>query len=91
MSLTRGACNTFELVSSSTVPRGTQYCPDAKGMAQIELHLTFGCEVALDVTHAHVSKLEDVQNEYLRRLLGLNRRSVLAILFSETGIGHGRG
>ncbi|KAJ7368283.1 hypothetical protein DFH08DRAFT_947215 [Mycena albidolilacea] len=31
---------------------------------------------ALDVTHAHVSKLEDVQNEYLRRLLGLNRRSV---------------
>ncbi|KAJ7900944.1 hypothetical protein B0H14DRAFT_3738592 [Mycena olivaceomarginata] len=55
-------------------------------MAQIELHLTFGCEVALDVTHAHVSKLEDVQNEYLRRLLGLNRRSVLATLFSETGI-----
>ncbi|KAJ7362282.1 hypothetical protein DFH08DRAFT_1024263 [Mycena albidolilacea] len=41
---------------------------------------------ALDVTHAHVSKLEDVQNEYLRRLLGLNRRSVIAILFSETGI-----
>jgi hypothetical protein len=55
-------------------------------MARIDPHLTFGCEVALDVTHAHVSKLEDVQNEYLRRLLGLNRRSVIAILFSETGI-----
>jgi hypothetical protein len=55
-------------------------------MARIDPHLTFGCEVALDVTQAHVSKLEDVQHEYLRQLLGLNRRSVIAILFSETGI-----
>ncbi|KAJ7830870.1 hypothetical protein B0H14DRAFT_3464430 [Mycena olivaceomarginata] len=55
-------------------------------MAQIDPHLTFGCEVALDVTDTHVSKLEDVQNEFLRRLLGLNRRSVLAVLFSETGV-----
>jgi hypothetical protein len=55
-------------------------------MARIDPHLTFGCEVALDVTDTHVSKLEDVQNEFLRRLLGLNRRSVLAVLFSETGV-----
>jgi hypothetical protein len=55
-------------------------------LARIDPHLTFGCEVCLDVTHAHVSKLEDVQNEFLRQLLGLNRRSVLAVLFSETGI-----
>jgi hypothetical protein len=55
-------------------------------MARINPHLTFGCEVALDVTHAHISKLEDVQNEFLCRLLGLNRQSVLAVLFSETGI-----
>jgi hypothetical protein len=33
-----------------------------------------------------MSKLEDVQNEYLCRLLSLNRHSVLAILFSKTGI-----
>jgi hypothetical protein len=47
-------------------------------MARIDPHLTFGCEVALDVTQAHVSKLEDIQHEYLCRLLGLNRRSVLS-------------
>ncbi|KAJ7887840.1 hypothetical protein B0H14DRAFT_3430461 [Mycena olivaceomarginata] len=55
-------------------------------MARIDPHLTFGCEVALDVTDAHVSKLEDVQNEFLCWLLGLHRRSVLAVLFSETGV-----
>ncbi|KAJ7355809.1 hypothetical protein DFH08DRAFT_912647 [Mycena albidolilacea] len=47
-------------------------------MARIDPHLTFGCEVALDVTDTHVSRLEDVQNEFLR--------SVLAVLFSETGV-----
>ncbi|KAJ7368592.1 hypothetical protein DFH08DRAFT_982796 [Mycena albidolilacea] len=55
-------------------------------MARINPHLTFGCKVALDVTDAHVSKLEDVQNEFLRRLLGLHRRSVLTVLLSETGV-----
>ncbi|KAJ7308601.1 hypothetical protein DFH08DRAFT_823887 [Mycena albidolilacea] len=55
-------------------------------MARIDPHLTFGCEVALDVTNTHVSKLEDVQNEFLRRLLGLHRHSVLAVLFSEAGV-----
>jgi hypothetical protein len=55
-------------------------------LAHIDPHLTFRCEVCLDVTHAHVSKLEDVQNEFLCCLLGLNRQSVLTVLFSETGI-----
>jgi hypothetical protein len=55
-------------------------------MARIDPHLTFGCEVAIDVTPAHIAKLEDIQNQFLCRLLGLGRRSILAILFSETGV-----
>ncbi|KAJ7839102.1 hypothetical protein B0H13DRAFT_1513857, partial [Mycena leptocephala] len=55
-------------------------------MARIDPHLTFGCEVCLDVVSRHLEELTDVQHEFIRRLLGLHRRSILAVLFTETGI-----
>jgi hypothetical protein len=55
-------------------------------MARIDPHLTFGCEVCPDISLALRELLEDVQHEFLRRLLGLHRRSTLAVLFSETGV-----
>ncbi|THV03490.1 hypothetical protein K435DRAFT_747737 [Dendrothele bispora CBS 962.96] len=55
-------------------------------MARIDPHLTFGCEVVLDVDLTLVGELEDVQHMFLRRLLGVNNHSILAILFSETGL-----
>jgi hypothetical protein len=45
----------------------------------------FGCEVCLDVAPAHRGLLQDVQHELIRSLLGLHRRSILAVSFSETG------
>jgi hypothetical protein len=55
-------------------------------MARIDPLLTFGCEVVLDVDLNLLAELEAVQHLYLRRLLGLNSRSTLAVLFTETGI-----
>ncbi|KAJ6541993.1 hypothetical protein DFH09DRAFT_1393210 [Mycena vulgaris] len=55
-------------------------------MARSDPHLTFGCEVCLDVVVAHLKELSDVQHEFIRRLLGVNSRSVLAILHTETGV-----
>ncbi|KAF7342021.1 RNA-directed DNA polymerase from mobile element jockey [Mycena venus] len=55
-------------------------------MARINPHLTFGCKVCLDVVPSHLAKLTDVQHEFIRRLLGVNSRSILTVLFTETGI-----
>ncbi|THU95036.1 hypothetical protein K435DRAFT_966617 [Dendrothele bispora CBS 962.96] len=57
-------------------------------MARIDPHLTFGSEVVLDVDLTLVGDLEGVQHMhmFLRRLLGVNNHSILAILFSETGL-----
>ncbi|KAJ7098806.1 hypothetical protein B0H15DRAFT_920477 [Mycena belliarum] len=55
-------------------------------MSRIDPHLTFGCEVCLDVVGAHLKELTDVQHEYIRRLLGIHSHSVLAVLFTETGV-----
>ncbi|KAJ7126658.1 hypothetical protein C8R46DRAFT_831506, partial [Mycena filopes] len=54
--------------------------------ARVDPHLTSGCEVVLDVDRTLASSLETPQNHFLRRLLGLNRRSMLVVLFTETGI-----
>ncbi|KAJ7167411.1 hypothetical protein C8R43DRAFT_174350 [Mycena crocata] len=54
--------------------------------ARVDPHLTFGCEVVLDVDHVLGPTLDAPQNHFLRRLLGLNRRSMLAVLFTETGM-----
>lgn len=66
------------------------YIPPFEGkrlyMARIDPHLTFGCEVIPDVDRSLLKLLEDVQHKYLRRLLGIGSRSMLAVLFTETGI-----
>ncbi|KAJ7127580.1 hypothetical protein C8R43DRAFT_859200, partial [Mycena crocata] len=54
--------------------------------ARVDPHLISGCEVVLDVDRAQCASLEKPQHHFLRRLLGLKRRSMLAVLFTETGI-----
>ncbi|KAE9403489.1 hypothetical protein BT96DRAFT_814910, partial [Gymnopus androsaceus JB14] len=55
-------------------------------MARVDPHLTFGCEVVLDIDLSLLGELELVQHLFLRRLLGLHRRCMLVFLFSETGL-----
>src|SRR6202044_3681248 len=55
-------------------------------MARVDPMLTIGCEVVLDVEDALVQELMDVQHLFLRRLLGVGQHSMLATLFTETGI-----
>ncbi|KII83516.1 hypothetical protein PLICRDRAFT_148104 [Plicaturopsis crispa FD-325 SS-3] len=55
-------------------------------MARLDPHLTAGCEVVLDVETELLGLLEDVQHKFIRRLLGLTYRSMLCVLFTETGI-----
>jgi hypothetical protein len=40
----------------------------------------------LDIDLKSLARLERVQVKFLRRMLGVGRRSVKAVLFSETGI-----
>ncbi|KAI1784186.1 hypothetical protein LXA43DRAFT_902099, partial [Ganoderma leucocontextum] len=54
--------------------------------ARVEPHLTFGCEVALDVYSSSYERLEKVQKALLRRALGLGSHSQVTPLFSETGV-----
>ncbi|PSR71854.1 hypothetical protein PHLCEN_2v12270 [Hermanssonia centrifuga] len=42
--------------------------------------------VALDVESSHSLPLQKLQHTYLRRLLGLNKRSATVVLFTETGL-----
>ena len=53
--------------------------------ARVDPHLTYGCEVVLDVSPSSVAELQAVQHTILRRMLSLGPRSQLAPLFSETG------
>ncbi|KIY67082.1 hypothetical protein CYLTODRAFT_422853 [Cylindrobasidium torrendii FP15055 ss-10] len=53
--------------------------------AQVEPHLTYGCELTLD-TGNHIDGLEKAQLGFLRRSLGVSRRSSVAPLFILTGI-----
>ncbi|KAJ6548598.1 hypothetical protein B0H19DRAFT_953126, partial [Mycena capillaripes] len=54
-------------------------------MARVDPYLTTGCDVCLDVDIKSLALLERVQLKFLRRMLGLGRRSMKAVLFSETG------
>lgn len=54
--------------------------------AQVDPHLTFGCEVAIDACPVSLRLLEREQLAFLRRLLGVSRYSSVAPLFTETGI-----
>ena len=53
---------------------------------RIDFHLTFACEVAIDVDGSFLALLEAVQVLFLHRLLGLHKRSMCAVLFTETSI-----
>ncbi|KAF8180522.1 hypothetical protein K438DRAFT_1460333, partial [Mycena galopus ATCC 62051] len=46
----------------------------------------FADEVSLDVNPVLLKPLEDVQIEFLRCVLGINKRSMIAPLFTETGL-----
>ncbi|KAJ7165195.1 hypothetical protein C8R46DRAFT_1277416 [Mycena filopes] len=54
-------------------------------MARVDCYLISGCELALDVDGGLIKDHIDVQHLFLRRLLGLNPCSMLAVLFTETG------
>ncbi|KAL0562791.1 hypothetical protein V5O48_019287, partial [Marasmius crinis-equi] len=54
--------------------------------ARVDPHLTFGCEVSLDVDPSLLASLEDVQLAFLRRLLHVNSCSEKLFLFTETGM-----
>jgi hypothetical protein len=55
-------------------------------MARVDPHLTFGCEVCLDTDAGNIRELTDVQHEFIGRLVGVHDHSILAPLFTETGI-----
>ncbi|KAF5378897.1 hypothetical protein D9615_006858 [Tricholomella constricta] len=55
-------------------------------MARVDCHLIHGCEISPDAEEVHVSKLEDVQISFLRRILNVHKRSMLVPLYTETGI-----
>ena len=54
--------------------------------SRIDPHLTFASEVAIDIDGSFLALLEDVQVLFLHGLLGLHKRSMRALLFTETGI-----
>ncbi|KAJ7127448.1 hypothetical protein C8R43DRAFT_957889 [Mycena crocata] len=54
-------------------------------MARVDCYLTSGCEVSLDTDNSLIQEHLEAQHMFLRRLLGLNPHSMLAVLFTETG------
>jgi hypothetical protein len=55
-------------------------------MARVDCHLIHGCEVSPDSDDVHVKELCAVQTDFLRQVLNINSHSMLAPLFTETGI-----
>ncbi|KAH6890871.1 hypothetical protein BKA70DRAFT_1120066, partial [Coprinopsis sp. MPI-PUGE-AT-0042] len=55
-------------------------------MALVDAHLIFGCEVMIDSANSWLDDHEDVQKQFIRRALGVNKRSCLVALFTETGV-----
>jgi hypothetical protein len=55
-------------------------------MARVNPYLDAGCDVCLDMEAKSLTLLEGVQVKFLRRVLGLGRRSLKVVLFSETGV-----
>ncbi len=54
--------------------------------ALVEPHLTYGCEVSLDVQPAALEPLQKVEVAFLRRVLNLGTHCQLAPLYLETGV-----
>lgn len=55
-------------------------------MTRVDPHLTYGSEVIVDVDEEALRPSVLLQHTFLRRLLGLNPRSVTVTLFTETGL-----
>ena len=77
---------TDEILVKETKPSQLSVGPSSRGCKLTCPHLTSACEVALDVNMTLLAPLQKVQHTFLRRLLGLNPRSMCAFLFSETGL-----
>ncbi|KAJ6591492.1 hypothetical protein DFH09DRAFT_1137169 [Mycena vulgaris] len=54
-------------------------------MARVDCYLISGDEISLDVDARLLQEHVEVQQLFLRNLLGLNLASMLAILYTETG------
>ncbi|KAJ7228551.1 hypothetical protein GGX14DRAFT_613504 [Mycena pura] len=54
-------------------------------MARVDCYLISGGEISLDVVSRLLEEHMEVQQSFLRRLLGLNSSSLLSILYTETG------
>ncbi|KAJ7135938.1 hypothetical protein C8R44DRAFT_537125, partial [Mycena epipterygia] len=55
-------------------------------MARVDPYLISGADICSDVVKTRRTEREAVQHHYLRQMLGLTERSVIAVLFSETGL-----
>ncbi|KAJ7658090.1 hypothetical protein B0H17DRAFT_955354 [Mycena rosella] len=55
-------------------------------MVRIDCYLISGGDIAIDVDAGLVSELMEAQHLFLHRLLGIHSRSMLAVLFTETGL-----
>ncbi|KAJ7640141.1 hypothetical protein B0H17DRAFT_900630, partial [Mycena rosella] len=55
-------------------------------MARVDCHLIHGCEVSPDSEDVHVKQLCKVQVSFIRQMLNLHSRSMIAPLFTETGV-----
>jgi hypothetical protein len=55
-------------------------------MARIGCYVISAAEISIDVDAHLLDDFLDVQHLFLRRLLGINSRAMLAVLFTETGL-----
>ncbi|KAF8074085.1 hypothetical protein FPV67DRAFT_1409896, partial [Lyophyllum atratum] len=55
-------------------------------MTRVDCHSIQGCDISPDVEDVHVKKLREVQVSFLRRMLNLCKKSMLAPLYTETRI-----
>jgi hypothetical protein len=82
------ACAHTIFGAESVIGRGN--LPPREGrqlyFARVDPHLTAGCDLCLDTSPSFLKPLEDIQLNFIRRLLHVNPRSIIAPLFTETGI-----
>ncbi|KAJ7315542.1 hypothetical protein DFH08DRAFT_636406, partial [Mycena albidolilacea] len=55
-------------------------------MARVDRHLIHGCEIMPDSEDIHLKQLSQVQISFIHNMLNLHPRSMIAPLFTETGI-----
>ncbi|PBK70984.1 hypothetical protein ARMSODRAFT_864056, partial [Armillaria solidipes] len=55
-------------------------------MAKVDPHLIAGCEIVLDVDLAVSEELRHTSSAFLRHLLGVHSKTVLAFVHAETGV-----